>query len=238
MEFINHILDIIKFILFVLPWCGTLWGAHQKLYSSSIRYFFFIKKIINRIKDTNWKLTAMYSVENNADFWNVLDDIISERFGNYRKSFNLHNKRQYEFKYYSLIVQYNLENSDSEFVKIELLFSNMNVTYKNALERLSELRKFFIALERKLMLDNNNIQYNFDIVFSDFANPFYGVLIQRLGPEHIEYFECVLNPDVLSDRRVINTNRKISVFKDKINICDSNFDNIEEIAKKCLLLEV
>ena len=180
----------------------------------------------------------MYSVENNADFWNVLDDIISERFGNYRKSFNLHNKRQYEFKYYSLIVQYNLENSDSEFVKIELLFSNMNVTYKNALERLSELRKFFIALERKLMLDNNNIQYNFDIVFSDFANPFYGVLIQRLGPEHIEYFECVLNPDILSDRRVINTNRKISVFKDKINICDSNFDNIEEIAKKCLLLEV
>lgn len=233
----EKIFHLLKIIFEVIPWCFGLWGLHEKIYTKSPKYFFFIKRLLNKFKDTNWKVSVIYLIDSQINFFGDFEKILKENFGQYRIRFATNNKKQYEFGEYSLIVQYNLENLDDKEVQVELLFNNMNVTYKNAKVRLQRLRILFNNVEKVFSLNKKNVQYSFDIKFSNLANPFYGVLIQRLGPEHIEYFECVLNPDVLTDRRIKNNDKKISVFKDSINICDSNFDNIEEIAKKCLLLE-
>ncbi|WP_302960722.1 hypothetical protein [Phascolarctobacterium faecium] len=233
-------MDVLDNIKFIIPLLFGLWGLHQHLYSKKPEYYFFVKKLFCRYKDTNWKINACFRVNREIEFWSMLENTINNEFRGHSKRFNLSNKKMYEFKYYALTVQYNLDCTDSDYVKVDFIFNNMNVTYKSAKQRLIELRKFFYELERALNLDSSSANYSIRIEFSAMNNPFYGLMIQRFGPKHIGYFECVVDVEVLGNsNNGLNSAEKheICIYKDCVVINQSRFDCLEEISKKCLLLE-
>lgn len=70
-------------------------------------------------------------------------------------------------------------------------------------------------------------------------NPFYGLMIQRLGEEHVEHFECVFPLSLLLKKDTgehSNEKYTLRVFKEYISINETDFNAVEDIAKKCLLM--
>lgn len=68
-------------------------------------------------------------------------------------------------------------------------------------------------------------------------------MIQRLGSEHVDYFECTFSINKLTQKtlgkRTENEeiDQELTVFKDYIAINHHNYDTIEDVTRKCLLLE-
>lgn len=235
----DHVSSIISFFVLISSMCFGIWGLHNHLYAKNPRYYFWVLKCISRWKDTNWKLSVSYVVDRQVNFYGILEEVILHCYGasGYKKGFNLKNKKLYEFGDVAAIVQYDLDVSQSEKVNVEIVFNNINVTYVGAQDMLKNLRKFFNALEKKISFFSK--AYNLNIKFSSINNPFYGLLIQRLGAEHIEYFQCSFSLSVLGKKQLDDTvgkDYKINVFKEYISINQNEFDDVEEIAKKCLLL--
>jgi hypothetical protein len=134
-----------------------------------------------------------------------------------------------------------LDFSEGEFVNVELLFGNITATKSTAVEKLRNLRRFFNTLNSRIDLRDEN--YSMRIYFITMKNPFYGLMIQRLGSEHIEYFQCVFSINQLTqkafNKRVEQqeVDQELTVFKDYIAINHHNYDTIEDVTRKCLLLE-
>jgi hypothetical protein len=237
METYKLIGSIIKFIVFSLPWVFGIVGLHQWLFTKSPKYYFFLMKLFSKRKDTNWSITSMYTVKKESNFIIELEKILKSQFESVSKKFNLANKKHYEFGMFNFILQYDLNVSQDEYVQVELLFNNMNVTVENAEDRLLELRMLFNELESKVQIINK--QYNINVRYTSMKNPFFGLMIQRLGEEHIEHFECVFPISLLLRKQDVAkniTNYKFRVFKEYITITESNFDILEKITKYALLL--
>lgn len=231
--------SVISFVVVLASMGFGIWGLHNLLYAKNPRYYFFVLKCFSRWKDTNWKLSASYTVSKNIDFYTSLEDVILQCYGadGYKRGFNLKNKKLYEFGNIAAIVQYDLDVSQNDEVSIEIAFNNINVTYSGAQDMLKSLRIFFNTLEKKIQFLNKS--YNLNIKFSSINNPFYGLLIQRLGAEHIGYFQCSFSLSALGKKQMGSTIEKdysINVFKEYISINQNEFDDVEEIATKCLLL--
>lgn len=227
-------------IKIILPWCLALFGIHQFLYSKYPKYYFFVAKRFSKWRDTTWKLNVSYDINKSEDFFSEFEKIVKEIYDSKpRKKFNLKNKKQYEFDDFTLTIQYDLNMSQTEKVTVELDFNTMNITLVNAKNKLKKLRVFFNELEKELPLMNPS--YNIDIFFKTVKNPFYGLMIQRLGDEHIEFFQCdfpistLLKKEKLKDSFDLK-DFKLTVFKDKITINESNFHSLEEVATISLLL--
>lgn len=228
--------NFISLIKNAVPWLGTIFGVHQWLYNKSPKYYFIIKKVLQRWKDTKWDINAVYTVQKNDDIFKKIEKVIKNIFPSYNKTFNLKNKKQYEFGNYVMIVQYDIDCSQTNEAKLEFIIKNMNVTYKNSKRRLEELRILFNELEKEILPSNK--EYCMDIYFTDLSNPFYGLMIQRLGEEKIRDFECVFPIEILeiNQSREEDDNCFLRVFKNKITLNEENYFIIEKIAKKCLLV--
>ena len=240
MEWVKDASKIVTVLCSVIPLMLGIGGLHIILYTRSPKYYFFVLKIISRWKDTNWKISTAFTVGKSVDAYGIFESILCDRYGRdkYKKVFNLKNKKLYEFSNFALTMQYDLDTSQSDSVQVELLFNNINVTYTGAKDMLKELRILFNSFERRISCSHKN--YNKNIKYSSMHNPFYGLLIQRLGPEHVDFFECIFSLSVL-EKKQLNTkndgnNYKISVYKDYISINEPDFDAIEDVAKKCLLM--
>lgn len=222
---------IFHFITFLI----AIASFHQYLYNKSPKYYFIIKRFLQYWKDTKWNITLMCTINEDDRIFENIQDTIIKNFGDFRRSFNLKNKKQYEFGNYIMLVQHDLDCSNNGTVELEIMFKNMNVTYKNASKRLEELRNFFMGLETKLDIKYKN--YNMDIFFSDMSNPFFGLMIQRLGEEKISEFQCVFPIAAIETGEQCNEEKYLQVFKNKISLNEEEFYNIEKVARKCLLLE-
>lgn len=213
-------------------------NLHQWLYGKSPKYYLFVLKLISRWKDTYWKISAVYEINRSEDFFKEFEKILKSLY-NCRKTLNLNNRKIYEFDIFSLTVQYDLDFSESEIVKVEMHFQKVNITYQNSIHRLEELQRLFHKLDEKFNFLNKT--YNFDIEFGNkFHNPFYGVAIRHLGEEHIKNFECSFDTntfDIRHERHSENIGGIINVFKNGVSITNSDFDVAKICAKKCLLLE-
>jgi hypothetical protein len=237
METYKIVGTIIKFIVFSIPWVFGIVGLHQWLYTKNPKYYFFLMKLFSKRKDTNWSITGMFTIKRDSNFIVELEKVLKSQFGSISKKFNLANKKHYEFGVFNVILQYDLNVSQDEYVQVELLFQNMNVTVENAENRLLELRMLFNELESKVNMVNK--QYNINLKYTSMKNPFFGLMIQRLGEEHIDHFECVFPISVLLRKNEVeknSTNYKFRVFKEYITITERNFDILEKITKHALLL--
>jgi hypothetical protein len=165
--------------------------------------------------------------------------VLSELYGKgkVQRTFNLKNKKLYEFGDFAVTVQYDADVSQDEFVNVEMIFNNLNVTVNTARLKLKELRRLFHEIERSI--PSQNKWYAMNIKFNSLKNPFFGLMIQRLGEEHISHFECVFPLAILSSKQLDNPDTissNLRVFKDYITINEKSFDTIEEAAGVCLLL--
>ncbi|WP_231111519.1 hypothetical protein [Heyndrickxia coagulans] len=232
------ILTILKVVFKIIPWLLSVTTLHQFLYYKYPKYYFFIAKRFKKWRDTKWKITVSYRVDKDSDFFRALEKSIDNNFKKKSKVFNLKNKKQYEFSDFILTVQYDLDVSNTEEVIVELLFGNITATLSNSKEKLTRLRRLFTSIEREIRITHKS--YNMKIFFTSIKNPFYGLMIQRLGEEHVDYFECQfpitsLTKKEFKEREEFDLN--LTVYKDYISINNDTFDIIEEIAKKCLILE-
>jgi len=221
-----------------IPLILALLNVHQFLYSRNPKYYYFYMKVFKKWRDTTWSIHSNYTVSKDLNFFKAFEQSIDELFETKNKVVNLPNKKQYNFGNFSLLVLYDLDVSNSDKVNIDINFNPLNVTYKNATARLSELRKLFLSLERKI--NASKTHYNMDIQFTGVTNPFYGLMIQRLGEEHVNHFECTFNLSTLITKENgasnLSTNNKLRVYKQKITINESSFDVIEDVAKNILLM--
>jgi hypothetical protein len=231
----TFILKILSYVIILL-----FGGLGHFLYTKSPKLYFWVSKITSKWKDTNWEINAGFTIPKSEDFFKKFEGQLTEIYGRgkYRRTFNLKNKKLYEFSDFAVTVQYDLDLSNDEYVDVEFLFNNINVTVNTAEKKLRELRRFFHQLERSYEVLNK--WYNIKIKFTSLKNPFFGLMIQRMGEEHVEHFECSFPLSILSKKQLDDTSDfgeyKLTVYKDYISINDSNFDLVEEITKKCLLL--
>lgn len=237
MDILMIIFKVGKVILFFVP---LLWGIHFFLYTKNPKYYFKVSKLTSKWKDTNWNINAGFTIPKSEEFYKVLETKLDQLYGKgrYRRPFNLKNKKLYEFGDFALTVQYDMDVSQNDDVAVEFIFNNINVTVNTAEKKLKELRILFHELEKSYNLVNQ--WYHINIKFNSLKNPFYGLMIQRLGEEHVEYFECLFPLSILSNKQMSDEREssqyKLRVFKEYITINDSSFDVVEEVAKKCLLL--
>lgn len=195
-------------------------------------------KLLSNWKDTNWKVSVIYTVDRDVDFFRTFEKILKNIYdsSDYRRRVNLQNKKIYEFDVFSLAVQYNLDQSNDKFVRVELLFNKINVTYKNSNRRLEELQQIFHKLEESLHFEDK--VYDLHITFSqNFHNPFYGVAIRHLGEEHVNSFECSFPMKIFNIRHsqeIGHLDSDVHVFG--INITTDDFGAVKSCAKKCSVI--
>lgn len=239
MNILYYIDNFLKIAYFIISSTLSIGGIHFFLYTKSPKYYFKITRLISKWKDTNWNLVATYVISKEIDFFEVFEETLLQFYDKreIKKPFNLKNKKLYEFGNFTLTAQYNLDVSSTDYVKVELILSNLNVTVKAAEEILKDLRQMFNELEKKLV--NIEKSYNLNIKFTQLKNPFFGLMIQRLGEEHVDYFECVFPISLLSKKEIgisKENNYYIRIYKEQITINEEIFDRVEEIAKLCLLM--
>lgn len=231
-----------------LKWCGVgifaislILNVHFVLYNRNPKYYLSVLKLLSDWKDTIWKVSVIYTVDRDVDFFRTFEKILKNIYGSsdYRRRVNLQNKKLYEFDVFSLDVQYDLDQSNDKFVKVELLFNKINVTYKNSNRRLEELQRIFHKLEESVHFEDK--VYDLSITFSqNFHNPFYGVAIQHLGEEHVSNFECSFPMKIFNIRHSQELEHQYSdvhIFKNGLTITTDDFGTVKSCAKKCLLLE-
>lgn len=221
----------------VLPALLVLLNLHQFLYNKKPKYYFWFVKTFKKWRDTKWQINANYSISEVDESFDVIENAIRNTFGDFDRVVNLKNKKQYIFNDFSLLVQsidFELENRP----KIELKFLPINVTYRVAKEKLFDLRSFFTEVDEKINCHDKNFHMN--INFNNSNNPFFGLMIQRLGKENLTYFECLFDVNTLKKTHSQNVNTKkknnIRVFKDQITINEKSFATIEAIALDILLM--
>jgi len=236
---LDNIIEAIKSAFLLWTIFSTMACFHLWFYNKNPKYYFFLLKIMSRWRDTNWHLNVSYELQKDDRFYEKFEHLLEELYGrgNYTRSFNLKNKKLYEFKNLTLIIEYDLDVSHTDKVEIDFHFNNVNVTYQGAMDMLNILNEFFNRLERTFTFDWKN--YSLKIKFTSMHNPFYGLLIQRIGAEHVKHFECFFSFSALEARHSGNRNGRqnmISVYKDYISINDEEFDCVAQCAKKCLLM--
>lgn len=240
MEFLQILSKIFKALCYIIPIVLSIGSLHIYFYSRSPKYYFKIAKLFSKWRDTNWKVTVMFKISKQVEFFKIFEGVLQERYGKgkYRKTFNLKNKKLYEFSNFTLTIQSDLDVSDEDdIISTELLFSNVNVTYKNAEKMLKELRMLFHEIEKRVTIIDKN--YNLNVKFNSMRNPFFGLMIQRLGEEHVDYFECVFPLSLLLNKDTDDYSKEnytLRVYKEYITINEADFDSVEDIAKKCLLM--
>jgi len=227
---------IVKYVLFYSP---AVFGFHTWLYSKYPKYYFFFVRLTSKMRDTTWSVNCWFKVELVEDIYQKIENVLKKNYKNnkYSRIINMKNKKFYECGFFNIIVQDDFNEGEFSCQKIYLKIPPLNVTLSAAEERLQELRKLFNDLERELKPQQTG--YNLDVYFSKGFNPFFGLMVQRLGKNNIQHFECSFPiSSIVSKKYTKDANEQfLRVFKDKISINAVSFDILEETARKALLFK-
>ncbi|AQT86737.1 hypothetical protein B1222_07515 [Paenibacillus larvae subsp. pulvifaciens] len=231
------ILKSIKYlVIYGVPILG---GLHTFCYAKSPKYYFFIMRIFSKWRDTTWQVNAEYILEDIGDAYQKIESILKEKYKNdgYKRTVNMKDKKVYEFGIFNCLIYDDFQSGDFSSKKFFIRISKLNVTLNTADEKLRELREFFNSVER--ILKPKYTGYNLDIHFKNGKNPFFGLMVQRLGKENISHFECVFPiSSIISKNSGSDRNQHdMRIYKEKICINESSFDIIEETAKRALLFK-
>jgi hypothetical protein len=229
-----------KIIKTVGFWLGMLLGFHTWAYNKFPKYYFAVLKLFSRRRNTKWDINGHFII--NRDklpyIYESIENILSERYKNtrYRRNVNLKNKKSYECGDYVLWVYDDSDMGVLSNGEVWINISQLHVPLDVAKEYLRDLRELFNKIEKELA--PKKVDYSMDVFFPKNKNPFFGLMIQRLGVEHVEDFQCVFPISALITKKYEPTDRKytLRVFKEKITINESTFDNLEEAAIRALLL--
>ncbi|MDR9857793.1 hypothetical protein RJP21_29820 [Paenibacillus sp. VCA1] len=237
MSAFDVVLKTLKYVIMYIP---ALFGLHTWLYSKSPKYYFFVVRLFSKWRDTTWAVNAEFSLDELGDSYKRLEDVLKFKYKDkkYSRPVNMVNKKMYDFDVYKMIVQDDFQDGMISRKVMFMSISQMNVTLNNAEEKLRELRELFNDIERAIR--PNVTSYNLDVQFSKGKNPFYGLMVQRLGKNNVSHFECFFPISAIVPRqndRVSGNNHQIRVFKEKLTINDTSFDIIEETAKRALLFK-
>ncbi|MEJ9209773.1 hypothetical protein, partial [Paenibacillus larvae] len=186
---LDIILKSIKYlVIYGVPILG---GLHTFCYAKSPKYYFFIMRIFSKWRDTTWQVNAEYILEDIGDAYQKIESILKEKYKNdgYKRTVNMKDKKVYEFSIFNCLICDDFQSGDFSSKKIFVRISKLNVTLNTAEEKLRELREFFNSIER--ILKPKHSGYSFDIYFRNGKNPFFGLMVQRLGKENVSHFECV-----------------------------------------------
>lgn len=226
-----------KIVLSIVPWIGSVFGLHSWAYNRFPKYYFKVVSLLNKWRDTRWSVNACYKIAG-SDNYEKIEDVIKSRYGSYRRPVNMSHKKLYEFSSYKILVHDDLDMGEQSRRELWFNISQLNVTVNSAQEYLQDLREMFHEIEKKL--SPGKTSYNMDVFFSGKENPFYGLMVQRLGIDKVEDFECVFPIDSLLNKSSFTRNDKkyyLRVFKEKLCINESSFAILEETAKRALLLK-
>lgn len=234
----DQLIDVSKYIFKLLPWILSLGGLHHFLYTKYPKYYFWFARKFSKWRDTNWKLIIQYKMKYDAELFVKMHEVARENFRDVQVVFKNKNKMQLEFDDFSVTIQNNLIDSPEEIVDVEFIFSQITSTYSTANKKMRTLRKFFRVVEMNIIkpVDTN---YSMRIKFSTMDNPFFGMLIQRLGKENVLNFECQF-PLSTFVRREVNPAEEsdflITTYKDYISINANDFEDLCLTTEICLLM--
>jgi len=193
------------------------------------------------LRDTKWNLHASFyfpEAKKPDDIYRIIENKLYEAYpSSYKKRVNMKNKKVIDFGHFSIMIT---DDSDVEVNGFPVTFSfqQMNVTLYNAEKYLSELRSLFHTFE--VQLSPIRTSYAMDIYYPTKQNPFFGLMIQRLGVDNVKQFECVFPINALfieKNQSADNIDREVlRVFKEKISINHRSFDSLEKVALKALML--
>lgn len=226
-----------QIILALLPWILALFSFHQWAYNKFPKYYFTFLRFFSKWRDTKWSVSARYLVEINENFYNDIEKILRNRYGNFKRTVNMKNKKLFECGNYNLMVYDDTDMGPHSIGEVWFNISQLNVTLNSAEEYLRDLRELFHQIE--ITVKPKSKGYSMDVFFPNNKNPFFGLMIQRLGEKNIASFECVFPISVITTKKNNQSNGDymLRVFKDKITINDESFDILEETAKNALLFK-
>lgn len=228
-------LKVIKYAFMILP---AVLGFHTWLYSKYPKYYFFVVRIFSKWRDTTWSITADYRIREIGDIYIKIERVLKDRFkGGYRRSVNMTDKKLYECGIYNILIQDDFNAGEFSERKLYIRISQLNVTLKTAEDKLRELRELFNELQLVIFPEDKG--YVFEVHFKSGNNPFFGLMVQRLGKENVAHFECFfpLNAIVKSGNENDTNKQFLRVYKEKLCINESSFDIVERTAKRALLFK-
>ncbi|QCT03305.1 hypothetical protein E6C60_2593 [Paenibacillus algicola] len=237
MNALDVLLRILKYVIMYVP---ALFGLHTWLYSKSPKYYFFIIRLFSKWRDTTWNVNIEIKLDELGDSYQKLEDVLKFKYKNskYSRPVNMTNKKMYDVDIFKVLVQDDFQDGQFSRNIMFVSISQLNVTLNNAEEKLRELRELFNDIERALR--PRAVSYNLDVHFSKGKNPFYGLMVQRLGKNNITHFECFFPISAIVPRTKDGgpgSNNQVRVFKEKLTINETSFDIVEETARRALLFK-
>ncbi|MEE4577881.1 hypothetical protein [Paenibacillus polymyxa] len=227
---------IIKYLIMYVP---AILGLHAFLYSKYPKYYFFFLRILSKWRDTTWSVNVNYKLAEVDGAYQKIETILKDMYKSerYKRSVNMVNKKYYECGRFNILIQDDFNTGELSSNTVFVRIPQLNVTLNNAEEVLRELRELFNTIERQISPLNS--MYNMDVQFKAGQNPFYGLMVQRLGKSNVEHFECVFPiSSIVSKNGGNDRNRHfLRVFKEKMTINEGSFDILEETAKRALLFK-
>ncbi|WP_405173803.1 hypothetical protein [Paenibacillus sp. FSL H8-0260] len=232
-------MDPFKVVKYVLMYIPALLGIHTWLYAKNPKYYFFFVRLLSKWRDTTWSINADYQIESIQGVYVKIETILKNKYHNerYKRTVNMANKKLYECGILNILIQDDFDTGDFSSHKIFIRIAQLNVTLNRAEEVLRELRELFNELERELKPIQHS--YNMDVHFKLGKNPFYGLMVQRLGKANVSHFECVFPISALIPKNNGNDRNQhyLRIFKEKLSINERSFDILEETAKRALLFK-
>jgi len=230
------VLKVVKYIIMYIP---AIWGLHTWLYAKNPKYYFFFIRKISKWRDTTWSVNANFQPEQIVGFYQQFEDVLRSIYKeeHYKRTVNMVNKKMYECGIFNILVQDDFDNGCFSTKTVFIRISQLNVTLKRAEEVLRELRELFNEIER--VIRPNSSTYSLDIHFKLGKNPFYGLMVQRLGKENVAHFECFFPISAIVPKNNGNDRNQhfLRVYKEKLSINETSFDILEETAKRALLFK-
>ncbi|MHA2852845.1 hypothetical protein ACXZ7E_02575 [Paenibacillus lautus] len=229
-------LKVAKYVLMYIP---AVLGLHTWLYAKYPKYYFFFVRLISKWRDTTWSVNVTFQTDNIDGYYQQIEEILKNIYekDRFKRTVNMINKKMYECGIFNILVQDDFDNGSYSSKSIFFRISQLNVTVNRAEEVLRELRELFNKIERETKPSHS--AYNLDIQFKSGKNPFYGLMVQRLGKENVTHFECFFPISAIVPKNNGNDRNQhfLRVYKEKLTINETTFDILEETAKRALLFK-
>lgn len=229
-------LKVLKYAIMYIP---AVFGLHTWLYAKYPRYYFFFIRMLSKWRDTTWSINTDYKITEIDDTYQKIEAVLKRRYQNdrYKRTVNMKNKKLYECGIFNILVQDDFDTGEISSQKVFIRIAQLNVTLNTAEEKLQELRELFNELEKEIRPET--IGYNLDVHFKRGKNPFFGLMVQRLGDTNVSHFECFFPISAVVPKNSANDRNQhfLRIYKEKLCINESSFDILEETAKRALLFK-
>lgn len=223
----------------VVTVASMTWAIVQWLYNNKVGFYLWWVKHFARWRDTIWDLSATYEVFRDAeDIIVKLEPALKQQFGleALSRDMNSPTKRIYTVGPYVISAEDNRDTvEDPALTEVFVKVRRVNVTVAMARNRLTELEELFSNFEDAM--GPTDVSYNIDVYFPK-KNPFYGLMIERIGEERVTDFLCGIDVAALdSGQDAQGKGRKAFVSRDRVSITHRRFSTARQIAETFMLLK-